>query len=226
MAGRTRQFITTVSLAVLSAGCFLDAPVEPYLSRTPAPQAREFRWSDGGLPKVFDPAMAVAPPDTDLVRAVYEGLTENDPKSLKPIPAAAERWEPSEDSRIWTFHLRENARWSNGDRLTAADFVRSWNRTASLGEKAPHARLMDNIETAPVPIQPETRATPSVTGGNRQAPLVVPSPIPEAAPDAQGKSSERKLHVEAVNAQTLKVYLKTSDPSFPSLVAHTVFRPV
>ena len=77
------------------AGCFLDANVEPYYGRVVAPSAQEFNWSDGGLPQTFDPAFAAAPPDTDLVRAIFEGLTDYDPQTLAPIPAVATRWEPS-----------------------------------------------------------------------------------------------------------------------------------
>ena len=51
--------------------------------------SQEFHWSNGGLPQTFDPAFAAAPPDTDLVRAIFEGLTEYDPKTLTPVPAVA-----------------------------------------------------------------------------------------------------------------------------------------
>ena len=80
------------------------------------------------MPRSMDPARAVAPPETDLVRAVYEGLTELDPRALTEKPAAAENWTVSDDSRTWTFRLRADARWSNGKPVTAQDFVRSWKR--------------------------------------------------------------------------------------------------
>lgn len=56
-----------------NAGCFLDETVEPYAGRVVVPQSQEFHWSDGGLPQTFDPAFAAAPPDTDVVRAIFEG---------------------------------------------------------------------------------------------------------------------------------------------------------
>lgn len=130
------------------AGCFLNAKVEPYYGRVVVPRAQEFRWSDGGLPQTFDPAYAAAPPDTDLVRAIFEGLTDYDPKTLKAVPGVASRWEPSNGGRTWTFYLRPNARWTNGETVTAADFVRSWNRTVKIGELSPHTELLSNIDGA------------------------------------------------------------------------------
>ncbi|HEV2837135.1 MAG TPA: peptide ABC transporter substrate-binding protein, partial [Pyrinomonadaceae bacterium] len=112
------------------------------------PRAQEFRWSNGGLPQTFDPAFAAAPPDTDAVRALFEGLTDYDPQTLSPVPAVATRWESSNDGRTWTFYLRDNARWSNGEKVTAQDFVRSWERTLKIGPLAPHTELLANIEGA------------------------------------------------------------------------------
>lgn len=112
------------------------------------PKTQELRWSNGGLPQTFDPAFAAAPPDTDAVRALFEGLTDYDPKTLDPVPAVATRWESSNDARVWTFYLRNNARWSNGEKVTADDFVRSWERTLKIGALAPHTDLLANIEGA------------------------------------------------------------------------------
>ena len=59
------------------------------------------------------------------------GLVEYDPKTLNPIPALAERWDVNNDSSEFVFHLRRNARWSNGDPITAQDFVYSLRRGLS-----------------------------------------------------------------------------------------------
>src|SRR3712207_2510769 len=147
-----------VSSALSLGGCFREQKGERFFGKVVVPAAQEFRWSDGGLPKIFDPARAAAPPDTDAVRALYEGLTDYEPGTLRPAPAAASRWETSEGGRRWTFHLREGARWTNGDPVTAQDFVRSWRRTLTLGERAPHASLLANIEGVPAP-PPESDAT-------------------------------------------------------------------
>ncbi|HYP02160.1 MAG TPA: ABC transporter substrate-binding protein, partial [Pyrinomonadaceae bacterium] len=137
-----------VCLTIASGGCFSSDEGETYYGRVNVPARQEFRWSDGGLPQIFDPALAAAPPDTDVVRAMFEGLTEYDPKTLTPVSGVAVRWESSAEDREWTFHLRHDARWSNGERVTAHDFVRSWQRTLELGDRAPHAKLLANLEGA------------------------------------------------------------------------------
>lgn len=97
------------------------------------------------MPKSFDPALAAAPPETDIIRAVFDGLTDTDSKTLQTIPAIAKDWKSSDDYKIWTFNLRRDARWSNGEAVKAHDFVRSWKRLAEMGEKVPHYKLLNNI---------------------------------------------------------------------------------
>src|SRR5262245_755630 len=140
-------------LCLTHSGCFSSETPSTYYGAVAAPRTQEFRWSDGGLPQTFDPAFAAAAPDTDAVRALFEGLTDYDPQTLAPVPAVATRWESSSDGRVWTFYLRDNARWSNGEKVTAQDFVRSWERTLKIGPLAPHTELLSNI----------VGATPSVS---------------------------------------------------------------
>src|SRR5215204_2947762 len=149
---RRSRFSSICSLLVAAClthtGCFSAAEPSTYYGKVVTPRSQEFRWSNGGLPQTFDPAFAAAPPDTDAVRALFEGLTDYDPQTLTPIPAVATRWESSNDGRVWTFYLRDNARWSNGEKVTAQDFVRSWERTLNIGPLAPHTELLANIEGA------------------------------------------------------------------------------
>ena len=137
-----------LAACLVHTGCFATNQPSTYYGKVITPRSQEFRWSNGGLPQTFDPAFAAAPPDTDAVRALFEGLTDYDPKTLAPIPAVATHWESSHDGRIWTFYLRDNARWSNGEKVTAGDFVRSWERTLKIGPLAPHTDLLSNIEGA------------------------------------------------------------------------------
>lgn len=226
---RTRLWLSALlSAALVLGGCFREQKGERFYGRVSVPAAQEFRWSDGGLPKVFDPARAAAPPDTDVVRALYEGLTDYEPGTLRPVPAVASRWESAEGGRRWTFHLREGARWTNGDPVTAGDFVRSWRRTLLLGERAPHADLLSNIEGAqPPPARPPqpaedaaavTGGTPGATDSTRKEQAQPKSPPRPQAPEPLG--------VVALDARTLRVTLRRPDMNFPALVAHPVFRPV
>lgn len=189
-------------LCLTHSGCFSSETPSTYYGAVAAPRTQEFRWSDGGLPQTFDPAFAAAAPDTDAVRALFEGLTDYDPQTLTPVPAVATRWESSADGRVWTFYLRDNALWSNGDRVTAGDFVRSWERTLKIGALAPHTELLANIEGATTPTTTATTTTPATT----------------TPPPAFG--------ARALGEHVLQVTLQHADHSFPSLVAHPVFRPV
>lgn len=221
------------------AGCFLDEKIEPYYGRVVIPPSQDFRWSDGGLPQTFDPAFAAAPPDTDLVRAIFEGLTDYDPRSLTPVPAVATRWEPSNGGRVWTFYLRDDARWSNGEAVTASDFVRSWRRTLRIGDLAPHTELLSNIEGARsenFTNAGNARTSNSLAATSATPEISLPQTERQTASEREGpalKPADRaltgavdQLGVEAVSDRVLRVRLRRPDMNFPALVAHPVFRPV
>jgi oligopeptide transport system substrate-binding protein len=82
----------------------------------------------GAEPRDFDPHTTSLPADGEVIRALLEGLMDMDPVDCRPIPGVASRWEVSADGLIWTFHLRSEARWSNGDPLVAEDFVYAYRR--------------------------------------------------------------------------------------------------
>src|SRR5215204_1286868 len=97
-----------LALTITPSGCFTEQTYDTYYGQVIVPQEQAFRWIDGTLPQTFDPAFAAAPPDTDLVRAIFEGLTDYDPRTLAPVPAVATSWESPDEGRTWTFHLRED----------------------------------------------------------------------------------------------------------------------
>lgn len=225
--------IGTVTLAVgaLLSACVSADRSEPrsFYAPTSPPLKQELRWSNGVLPKIFDPAKASTPPEMDAVRALYEGLTEIDPKDLKPAPAAAEKWAVSEDGLTYTFTLRDDVKWSNGDRVTASDFVRSWERLTG-SESFPYAGLISAIEGAEasgialseeqggqVDLFDETaKGTLSTTRQEQEATASLPAaPTPISG-----------FGVSAPDDVTLVVRLSHPVDDFASLVSHPVFRPV
>lgn len=238
--------LLTVLLVFLSACSEIQAPKsEPFYSQTAPPQKKEFRWSNGKTPKSFDPALAAAAPETDIVRAIFEGLTDTNPKTLEAVPSIAEKWTASSDNKTWTFNLRKDAKWSNGERVTANDFVRSWKRLAEMGKKAAHYKLLRNIvgmhvvEAQTVPqIHDEEIDILSKPIGEQPLPFLKQSdtspplrvqPKPFETESAETKIVEKpepKFGVEAVDNFTLKVLLVNADKNFPALVAHPIFRPV
>ena len=98
---------------------------------------QELHLSNGTEPEDIDPHLVTGVPEHYIIASLTEGLVSEDPKTLKPVPGVAESWEVSNDSRVYTFHLRENAKWTDGNRVTAEDFVQSFQRilTPSLGAK-------------------------------------------------------------------------------------------
>jgi len=85
-------------------------------------------WGNGTEPQSLDPHIATGVPEHNIITALMEGLVAKDSKTLAPKPGVAESWTISEDGRVYTFKLRENARWSNGDPHNAHDYVWSWWR--------------------------------------------------------------------------------------------------
>lgn len=84
--------------------------------------------ANGAEPGSLDPATSKGLEELRIVMAMWEGLMRLDPKTAQPIPGLSDHYDVSPDGRIYTFHIRTNARWSTGERITAHDFVYSWRR--------------------------------------------------------------------------------------------------
>lgn len=86
--------------------------------------------------------------EAQLFTAIYEGLFSYHPLTLEPVPALAERWEISEDKMQWTFTIRHNARFSNGDPVRADDFRAAWLSILEPERDAPYSSFFDIIDGA------------------------------------------------------------------------------
>jgi oligopeptide transport system substrate-binding protein len=180
----TTAFIAT-SLILLSACAKRETQVEKGI------RTHTLLVGNGGEPTDLDPHITANAIDVNIQMALFEGLTSFDEKSGRAVPAAAERWECSPDGLTWTFHLRAGLAWSNGDLLTADDFVQSWRRAltpavastttylyfavnnaeafskgqitdpAALGFAAPDPRTVVITLARPTPILPMFAATPA-----------------------------------------------------------------
>lgn len=82
---------------------------------------------NGSEPELLDPALITAQPSSRIANALFEGLTIFGPDA-RVRPGVAARWEISEGGCLYTFHLRREALWSNGDPVTSEDFIYSWRR--------------------------------------------------------------------------------------------------
>lgn len=145
-------------------------------------------------PASLDPLKAVGLPEIQVIRDLFEGLTNQDAQG-KIVPGVAQSWSSS-DNKTWVFTLRNNARWSNGDPVTAQDFVYSWQRL----------------------VDPKNSSAFAWFAGL--------SGIQNAAAITKGEMTPDKLGVVAQSKNQLKVTLDRPVPWFPALVANVALFPV
>ncbi len=110
-------------------------------------EQRVIVWNIGQEPKTWDPAQNSMSSGSSVISQLYEGLTYAAVDGIQP--GVAKNWETSEDGLVWTFHLREDAKWSDGKPVTAHDFVYSIKRICDPNEASPNVkRVADYIKGA------------------------------------------------------------------------------
>lgn len=137
------RLIALFAFCAAFAGC--GGPAEPRVvsdARTGV-----LHISNDAEPKSLDPALLVGVPEARIMWALFEGLTSLDPETLEVIPGVAESWEVSDDGLRYTFRLRETT-WSNGDPLTAEDFVFAWRRMLTPTVASPYAYMLYCLKNA------------------------------------------------------------------------------
>lgn len=191
-----------------------------------APADQKLVFNNGAEPQTLDPALMSGVPEHRIAMGLFEGLTRFDPKDLHPLPGVAEKWEISEDGRTYTFHLRDNAKWSNGDPVTAEDFRWSWMRVIdprSLPQPAEYAQTFDWIEGAKMLIHLEPPREKDKDGKD----------LPKEEVEKQRKAyadaldaGRPKVKIEARDPRTLVVTLEKPCPFFLNLCALETLMPV
>lgn len=105
-------------------------------------------FGNGSEPQGLDPHVVTGVPESKIIDALFEGLTRKNPWTLEPEPGAAASWEFSDDRRVITFHMQPEGRWSNGDPVTAHDFVWSWRRALDPAMGNLYAYMLYPVENA------------------------------------------------------------------------------
>jgi ABC-type oligopeptide transport system substrate-binding subunit len=129
--------------AILAAGVLLGA-CDP---ATEESRMSELRRGNGSEPDSIDPQLARMEAAMTILRDCYEGLVGMAPDGA-PVPAAAESWAVSDDGRRYAFRLRAAARWSNGDRLVAEDFVHAFRRLVNPATASQYALMLEPVVNA------------------------------------------------------------------------------
>lgn len=120
----------------------LSLPLAAAIIRPAAAQAPQvLNRGNAAEPQTLDPQKATGVPEGNILRDLFEQLVAAGPNGAA-VPGVAERWELSPDGKTYTFHLRANAKWSNGDALTANDFVFSMRRLVDPATAASFAWLL------------------------------------------------------------------------------------
>lgn len=141
-AAPSRRRLTRRAAAILLLGCALTAcgPDEPRVVR--AAREKILLVGNGTEPKSLDPHVTTGVTEHHVLMALMEGLTSEHPSEERVEPAVARSWESNEALDVWTFHLRPEARWSNGDPLTAQDFVFAYHRMLSPRMGSQYAEML------------------------------------------------------------------------------------
>jgi oligopeptide transport system substrate-binding protein len=120
---RHGKTISLLIVCLIVAGCAVSASNNGFFGQTNPPRENVLRYVSGSEPETIDPQIPALQNEARICLALFEGLTEYDPRTTKAIPALAESWDVNQDWSEVVFHLRRTGRFSNGDPITARDFV-------------------------------------------------------------------------------------------------------
>ncbi|WED25678.1 ABC transporter substrate-binding protein [Vibrio sp. DW001] len=142
----------------------------------------------------IDPHKTEGVPESHVIRDLLEGLVNQDSDG-NTIPGVAESWDTT-DNQTFVFHLRKDAKWSNGDPVTAEDFVYSFKRAVDPATASPYSWYLEMTNMV------------------------------NAAEIIAGTADKDTLGVKAIDANTLEIKLTTAVPYFVMMMGHTTVKPV
>src|SRR5438067_182262 len=141
-----KKSVRVLAAAALAIPLFFSGCARP-------PERADLVFLNGAEPETIDPALITGQPEGRIASALFEGLTTFN-AAAEAVPGVAERWEISPDGRVYTFHLRENARWSNG-----AFTLEAWRLNDRVRlKKNPFYWNADHVAMRTVDVLPSARA--------------------------------------------------------------------
>lgn len=187
-----KSLVAAGILTALIAGNVATAAVVP--AGVQLAEKQTLVRNNGSEVQSLDPHKIEGVPESNISRDLFEGLLISDVDG-KPSPGVAEKWE-NKDFKVWTFHLRKDAKWSDGTPVTAQDFVYSWQRLANPNTASPYASYLQyghitNIDDI-----------------------------------IAGKKPVTDLGVKAIDDHTFEVTLSEPVPYFYKLLVHSSVSPV
>lgn len=185
----TQAILLGASLTVAATSFAAEVPAGTKLAKK-----QELVRGNGTEVASLDPQKTQGVPESNVIRDLLEGLVNQDADG-NTIPGVAESWETT-DNKTFTFHLRKDAKWSNGDPVTAEDFVYSFKRAVDPMTASPYSWYLEMTT------------------------------MKNAAKIIAGKADKESLGVSAPDAHTFKVELEEAVPYFVVMMGHTTVKPV
>ena len=190
---------TTLTRSLLASAIALGLSVSAFAAKVPEgtqlAEKQEIVINNGAEPQSFDPHKTEGVPESQISYQLLEGLVSKDADG-NIIPAVAVSWESTPDYKTWTFKLRPEAKWSNGEPVTAHDFVFAWQRLADPTTAAPYSSYLNYMQ------------------------------IENAQDIIEGKKKPSELGVKATDDHTFVVSLSSPVPYLVGMTAHQSVLPV
>lgn len=188
----TQAVLLSVGLTLASTSFSAFAADVP--AGTQLAKVQELVRGNGTEVASLDPHKTEGVPESHVIRDLLEGLVNQDSQG-NTIPGVALSWETT-DNKLFTFHLRKDAKWSNGDPVTAEDFVYSFKRVVDPATASPYAWYLEMTNMV------------------------------NAKEIIEGTADKETLGVKAIDPYTLQVTLTTAVPYFVKMMGHTTVKPV
>ncbi|MDE9452906.1 oligopeptide ABC transporter substrate-binding protein OppA [Xenorhabdus bovienii] len=185
------QLISTIALLSFPVAQGMAATVPAGVALA---EKQEVTVNNGVEVASLDPHKVEGAPETAIIRNLLEGLVTTGPDG-ETVPGVAEKWE-NQDYKVWTFYLRDNAKWSDGKPVTAHDFVYSWRRLADPKVGSPYTSYLQYTY------------------------------VQNAEDILKGKKSPEQLGVKALDDHRFQVTLSHPVPYLVDMLSHTAMKPV
>lgn len=190
---------TTLTRSVLASAVALGLSTSLFAAKVPEgtvlAEKQEIIINNGAEPSSFDPHKSEGVPEAQVSYQLLEGLVTRDSDG-NIIPGVAESWQNTPDFKLWTFNLRKDAKWSNGEPVTAHDFVFSLKRLGDPKTASPYSSYLNYLQ------------------------------LENAQDIIDGKKSPDELGVKALDDYTLQLTLSNSVPYLVNMMTHQTMLPV
>jgi len=213
---KVARFVALViAAALLAAGCTTHASRSEFFGKVEPPEGQVLRYVSGSEPESLDPQVSSGQPEARIYMALYDGLAEYHPKTMEPIPSIAERWVINEDATEFVFFLRHDAKFSNGDPITAKDFVYTIHRGFSPELASRLANLGYDIKYAEAYNSMDSFVRDPATGRFLLASEAKPADAKEDSAATTGQAADAPSEQDAQFRQRLSMKGEDAAPDTP-----------